>query len=434
MKRRLPIRISSRLTPILAALLLSSGGAVLQAATYTWSGGSESSASWSQGANWVGTPGSVVFNNETDLIWHADGAARINGNVSNQNAIAADRTVRSLTFNAFADGTVGLRLTSGGGNTVARLLTFEAASGNASVHVDAGAAGNITVGAAGPSSGSDVQIRLASDLDVIHNGTGLLHFDRIVAGDQAIGKTGAGTFRLSAANQYTGGTTIAGGTLEAGHASALGTGGAAIQTGGTLSIQQGVTLANTAITLQTGGTLRRVVSAGQAYTLGTSGSVTSSTGGIATGAALLQSDNATSATTLTLTTSSASTAANDGVRLSDVMSLDGTASGDLFVLELSIGSGVTSQSQLMWLDTETHQWVNAVFGNDGGDALFAGDTAYNASHFTLGTWGIDTAGGTVWAVLNHHGDFAIASIPEPSTWALLLLGIGASTYLKRRRS
>ncbi len=430
MKRRLPHRISPRLAPALAALLLCSGGAALHAATYTWDGGDTGNAGWNRALSWVGDT-APVFNNEADLIWHAPDAARLG---RTENAIVSNQTIRSLTFNDSVTSEVWLRLTNGSGGTVARLLTFEANSGNASVTVATGASGNITVGAAGPSSGSDAQIRLASNLDIIHNGTGLFHFDRIVDGSGTIHKTGTGIFRLSAANQYTGGTTISGGTLEAWHASALGTGGAAIQTGGTLSINQGVTLANTAITLQAGGTLQRAVNAGQAYTLGTSGTVTSSTGGSATGAALLQSDNAASATTLTLTTSSVSTASNDGARLSDVINLDGTASGDRFVLELSISSGVTSQTQLMWFDADTNQWVNAVLGNDGGDAFFAGDTAYDASHFTLGTWGIDTAGGTVWAVLNHQGDFAIATIPEPSTWVLLLLGVGAGTYLKRRRS
>jgi uncharacterized repeat protein (TIGR03803 family) len=43
--------------------------------------------------------------------------------------------------------------------------------------------------------------------------------------------------------------------------------------------------------------------------------------------------------------------------------------------------------------------------------------------FALGDWGVNTATDTVWAVVNHNGEFASsAATPEPSSLALLAAG------------
>lgn len=96
---------------------------------------------------------------------------------------------------------------------------------------------------------------------------------------------------------------------------------------------------------------------------------------------------------------------------------------------------LSGELKLAWLNG-SNQWVNAVDGNHGGTAHFAGIGAPTGSE-ALGTWGIDTSGvggtGYVWAVLNHNSDFAV--IPEPSTLVLgglALLGF-AGVGLRRRR-
>ncbi|WP_131857990.1 autotransporter domain-containing protein [Bosea sp. BK604] len=66
-----------------------------------------------------------------------------------------------------------------------------------------------------------------------------------ISGDGGLIKQGSGLLALTAANSFTGDFTLDGGTVSAGHASALG-GGTFIARSGTLDIQNGITLGNAA--------------------------------------------------------------------------------------------------------------------------------------------------------------------------------------------
>lgn len=411
-----------------------------RAATSTWDGGDGASASWVIGNNWVGDA-VPLFDNQTDLVWYASGAGRLAGN---QNAMVADRIIRSLTFGAEADADVGLRLTTGSGGTVGRTLFFEADAGNAALNVDSDASGNFTIGFAGPGTGNSVQVSLTSQLDVNHSGSGLLHINKTIGGAGALQKNGAGTFRLSAANEYAGGTILTAGYLEVANAAALGSGSVALSGANraVLRLESGITVANTITFSNTNAAsaVEVVVASGAAFRVGTSGTLQSSfAGGQAdtTVRILGGSNSSVSNTTLLMSFADSSTAGNDSIRMSDVLNLTGTGS-DIFVLELGVAD-VSAGQFLGWLDTDSGTWLNAITENSATGLLaeqnFAGSFAASGASATadyLGSWGYDTSANTVWAVLDHNSAFAV--VPEPG--ASLLFGLGAAFifWRKRRRS
>ena len=127
---------------------------------------------------------------------------------------------------------------------------------------------------------------------------------------------------------------------------------------------------------------------------------------------------------------------------SDIVEFSGTAGigfSDMVVLQLTYDEataialfGAESYARLGWIDPGTGKWMLAVYGNAGGTAFFAGNRAYNAlTDFVLGTYGVDTASNTVWAVINHNSTFA--AVPEPSTCSLLAVGVGIAMFGFRHR-
>jgi hypothetical protein len=74
--------------------------------------------------------------------------------------------------------------------------------------------------------------------------------------------------------------------------------------------------------------------------------------------------------------------------------------------------------------TDDDVWAMATEGNIGGSSRFDGVTPWGGD-LQLGDYGVDTSSHTVWAVVNHGGDFAV--VPEPSTWALVLAAAAALT-------
>jgi autotransporter-associated beta strand protein len=237
-------------------------------------------------------------------------------------------------------------------------------------------------------------------------------------------KVGAGTLTLSGSNSYGGGTTIASGTVVKANNNAMGTGTVVVE-GGVFQIAEGIAVGNNAVTLA-GGEFDRALAGGASLANAVNATSRFAGGHADTTAKILQGTLANAAT-LSTSFSATSMAFNDEMRLSDVYHLEGTGSS-IFVLELSMTS-VEAGSYLGWLDTSSNTWVNAVEGNTGTNHVQFINGAYDGS-LVLGHYGVDTANGTVWAVIDHNSAFAI--VPEPTVAGLLVLG-GVVLAARRRR-
>ncbi len=196
---------SSALAAVMTPLLSS-------AATFTWDGGDATSNSWGTAGNW--DPNTVpTFDNTADLVFNV--LTRPN------NFIGANRTIRSISYGADIDATFQSNLQDFSGGT-SRNLTFLADAGNATITVDAGATGDITLGTAG-GSGSFGNPLLGSNLDIVHNGTGLLLINRpFQAAAFSITKSGSGRMQTNNNNLLTGSLNINGGTFIANSFSSTG--------------------------------------------------------------------------------------------------------------------------------------------------------------------------------------------------------------------
>ncbi|MCL4204010.1 MAG: autotransporter-associated beta strand repeat-containing protein, partial [Pirellulaceae bacterium] len=217
------------------------------------------------GSGWIRPSGS--FSSQT-ARFHLNGGARVNlnGNLvwgqfsGDAGALlgSSGGGARTLTFghlntDATYAGTVNSVPISfvkvGSGTQIfTQNLNRTSGSGTGTTTIQAGA---IQVGNGGTSG----------DLGggVINNGASLI-FNRsndstvgnTIAGNGTMTKTGAGTLTLTGDNSYSGGTTIAGGSVQANHNSALGTGSVTLASGAKrLMLGSGVSL-NNDIAIQSG--------------------------------------------------------------------------------------------------------------------------------------------------------------------------------------
>ena len=308
-------------------------------------------------------------------------------------------------------------------------------NGNGSLDIENHAGGGITLGGLFGNGQvwvglNTLTVDLGAFTGTIHN-----HGGQDSGVPPALVKTGQGTLSLGGHNDHARGTRIEGGTLVAAHEHALGTGSVTI-VGGELLVEEGIAIANTIVL--DGGQFRQVLGQGQAFAAAFP-EVRSAAGPRQTFARIL--DGTASATAaLHGTFAGVSPAVNDAGRSSDVFDLGGipildpaTGRTDMFVLELVLAGSLRGDPSLAWLDPSTNAWVNAVAGNFGGGMTFVGDRPYDpATDFVLGTYGIDTGGGTAWAVLNHTSSFAI--VPEPTAPASLLAGAATAAVLAAMRS
>lgn len=284
-----------------------------------------------------------------------------------------------------------------------------------------------------------------ADAETYLFGNGTTQNSGVITGFVEVVKTGLGTQILGDASNYSGGTRIQQGTLVVSHDSALGVGTVTLEgpDEATLLIEKGFILSNVIVFSSTNAatSIIREIAEDAAFDVGTTQTLSSDFGSPEKATtATFMAGTATADRTLTLAFVESVSAVNDAIRLSDIFSLNGTG-GDIFALQLSLDS-LPLDAFLAWLDTNTNTWVNAVDGNTGSPGSLAGFyessfydflADFNSSIFDpvemLGAWGFHSSTNSVWAVLDHNSEFAV--IPEPSTYALLALGLAALWFLRR---
>jgi hypothetical protein len=187
-----------------------------------------------------------------------------------------------------------------------------------------------------------------------------------------------------------------------------------------------------------------------------------STGGRGTTVSIQGGKN-TSGSAQTVTLGTTNTGAHFTAMASDVVSVSGN-DGNVFSLQLTFDLNTANQMggaqnmTLLWQNPANSEWENAVLGDHGTNTTnvlyldyqgsFASfESTYGISDANLslylGAYGVDTTNDTVWAVIDHNSSFVAGntlllpqdqSVPEPSTWAMLVGGLGMLGLWSKRRT
>ena len=140
---------------------------------------------------------------------------------------------------------------------------------------------------------------------------------------------------------------------------------------------------------------------------------------------------------------------------SDVVSVTGN-DGSLFALQLTFDLSTANQvgganNMTLLYYTQASGWELANLGDHGTNDASGLELNYKGSFAAfqqtygtnlslyLGAYGVDTTNDTVWAVIDHNSEFGVANpldapvaTPEPSTWAMLIGGLGMLAFWRAR--
>jgi fibronectin-binding autotransporter adhesin len=425
---------------------LGSAGAVSMSATGTLS---------LQGANTYGGKTSITGGTLTTELLANGGSASGIGESSNA---AANLVIAGGTLQYTGAATSTDRLFQVGSTTAGSTSTLDASGTGAVVFTNAGA---LTYGTTGQTRtlaliGSNTGSNTLSS-SITDNGIG---------GAVSVTKNGVGSWVLTGANTYSGGTTVSGGTLYANNGGGVGSGssstgtGAVSVAGGTLS-GTGIMAPSGAngVTVNSTGTLmpgiNSVSGSGVAAPGGSVIPITGTPGTLANGKLTLDATSFTGGgpgtptgslggNTALLTLNSANlTFALGAANTSSALVIGGSTNN----VVTFTGTSTVSINDLVGAQLTLNQEYTLIQGNGNttydtgsGSSLVLGATTSLGTQILGGlTLESDTAGNffsqyyTTSQLYLVGDNIDIQVVPEPSTWAMIIGGIFALLFWQRRK-
>ncbi|MBI2512381.1 MAG: autotransporter-associated beta strand repeat-containing protein [Opitutae bacterium] len=343
---------------IAASVLLAAPIVVCGQTAISWS--NASSGNWTTGGNWTG--GTAPANSLTTNYAYFNRSGTITVTVDSSRSVAGIRFGTSAGAFTITKTGATRTLTLGSYGILQEDGTDQTITGS-SLRLTLGAASTFNVAGTGnltiSTTGGTIATSSTNTLTLTGSNTGIGTISSQIAGTGGtVTKTGTGTWVLSGNNSYTGGTTLAGGTLQIGHANALGTSGTVRFTGGTLQYGSGITtdfssrIANStgAIAIDTNGNDVTFASALASTNTGglaksgagtlTLGAANSYTGGTTLNAGTLALGNNSALGTGTLTVNGGTLTASGGAR---TLSNSVTLAADLTIggsQDLTLSGGI----------------------------------------------------------------------------------------------
>jgi autotransporter-associated beta strand protein len=233
-------------------------------------------------------------------------------------------------------------------------------------------------------------------------------------------KAGEGTLVLEGTNSYTGATTISAGSLVLGAAGSIGSSSVLdVASGATLNVSA-VTdgfVVGTNQTLRGGGTVLGNTTVNGALQPGNSAGLLTFSNNLTLGS--------TAATTMEITGTDDRGTAFDAIDVGGLLTYGGA-------LTLSLGTTFVEGSYSFDLFNFFSTSATNSFDSVDLGGLYSGSLINNG----FGVWGL-TSGVDTWTFTESSGLLALEVVPEPSTYALLVLasvGLGAHVVRRRRRA
>ncbi len=417
------------------------------------SGGSGSATVDGAGSSWTTTGNLIVGDASSGTLMVTNGGhvSSTSANLGGYAGITGSATISgsgsSLAAVSMEIGYAGsgsLLVASGG------VLNLNSGAGTVELAYSGGSTGTLNIGAVttGPAAAGGF-VNAASI--TTGGGSGTVQFDTtatsaspyyltangtsggaavIISGPTQVINTG-GYNVITGANTYTGGTTINGGTLVAGNNSAFGSGAITLG-GGQLGVSSGIVLANP-LSFTSGVT-----------TLGGNGTIGSHI--TADSHVIISPGNSPGNLTFSAGLTLASLGEYDwqlqsvaGAPLSgagtnwDLISVSGgtldlPTTGNFTLKVISLNSGGTAGSVSDFSPGSTYTWIIATApgGITGNVSHISVDTSLFSNLPNTGAFSLSVSGGT-------NLDLTFSPVPEPSTYALMVLGLGFIGVTVRRK-